>query len=63
MNKMNYLCEEPSLEDDAKGFAGGVLLFTIATSRLPTLPLDLFSGVFRLFLFDLSVSDPPAPGV
>jgi hypothetical protein len=60
---MNYLCEEPSLEDDTKGFAGGVLLSTGTTSRLPTLPLDFLSGVFRLFLLDLSVSDPPAPGV
>jgi len=57
------LCEEPSLEEEVEGFAGDLLLLAATTSRLPKLPLDLFRGVFRLFLLDLSVSVPPAPDV
>jgi len=51
------------LEEEAEGFAGDFLFFTATTSRLPKLPFDLFRGVFRLFLFDLFVSVPPAPDV
>jgi hypothetical protein len=48
------------LDEDAEGFAGAFLFFVATTSRLPKLPFDLFRGVFRLLLPDLSVSVPPA---
>jgi hypothetical protein len=59
--QISYLCEEPSLEDEPEFFTDDLLFLAVTTSRLPKLPLDLFRGVFCLFLLAFSVSVPPAP--